>query len=125
MNIFIGSNSTDRRLVHFYIISDIFQNKWFQIINSLIKKFPLKFQYGLSCPVNCSLALMDALDQPGCRAQLVMNEVPGIRGNNGILAECIFVIGAHAQLRHTVLVQENDEVVVHSKDIDVRANVVY
>ena len=81
--------------------------------NALFKKVALKFDDTLSHSVDGTLPLMNALDEPGGRAQFALNVFACLIGNVTVLAQGLAVKGAYPQLRHAVFVEEDDKFIFH------------
>ena len=64
MYVLIGRDSTHGGLVHIDIIGDIFEHKWFEPLNPLLKEGALKLHDTLGDPEDRLLSLLNALDEP-------------------------------------------------------------
>jgi len=73
MHVFIVDHTADCRFMHLYIIGNISQDKGFEEINAVVKKILLKFDDALGHFIDSVLSLLDTLNQPGGRLNLIFD----------------------------------------------------
>src|SRR5687768_13981612 len=120
VHVLVRHHAADRRLVHADVVGDIAQYERTQVFDPVIEEVALEVDDAGRDLVNRLLPLLDRLDQPQRRAELVLDvgaRLVGVFGRP--LVEQPPVHRADAQLRQSFLVEDRHVLVFHLDDVDV------
>ncbi len=103
--------------MHADVHRDILEDQWLEVGHAVVEELALELHDALRDQVEGPLALVDALDEPGRGAHLLLHVALGVAV--GSFAEHLAVEIAHPQPRHAVVVEGDDQLVADLLDEDV------
>ena len=120
VHVLVGHDAADRRLVHADVVGDVAQHQRPQVLDAVIEEVALEVDDAVGDLVDRLLPLLDRLDQPQRRAELVLHVGARLVGVvRRALVEQPAVDRADPHLRQPVLVQHRDVLVLDLDDVDV------
>jgi hypothetical protein len=120
VHVFVRHDAADRRFVHADVVGDVAQHERAQVLDAVIEEIALEVDDAGRDLVDRLLPLLNGLDQPERRAELVLDVGARFVGVLGCaLVEQAPVHRADAQLRQPFLIEHRDVLILDLHDVHV------
>src|SRR5215211_3139350 len=119
VHVLVRHDAADGRFVHADIVGNVAEHQWTEVLDAVIEEVLLEIDDAGGDLVNGLLTLLDGLDQPERRAELVLHISAGLVAVLGVLVEEAPIHRADAHLRQPVLVEQRDVLILQLDDVHV------